>query len=229
MTASNHLPKEKAKILLVDDVEANLLVLEAVLDEADREFYMASSAEEALGLVMKHHFTLIMLDVQMPDINGFELAKMLKQNRRTSKIPIIFVTAHQFDADDELDEYEEGAVDYLSKPFNTQIARAKVAAFVNMEYHRRENERIRLELEKKDKALEDLSLILSEDFKESLRTVGGLLNTVLKENQHTLDESSLEQLKNCANRTASLDKSIQELVKKIEGLSNVNGRKDVFS
>ncbi len=230
MTLSNHLlKKEIAKILLVDDIPANLVTLEAILEGNDREVYMACSADEALGLVMRHDFTLIMLDVQMPEINGFELAKMLKNNRRTGIIPIIFVTAHRFDADDVLQGYTEGAVDYLFKPLSPQITRAKVNAFIDMEYHRKQTERINLELDGKNKelertniALEELSYIIAHDLKEPLRTISGIMNVVLKKNQTLLDEKSLEYLNICINSASKLDHLIQDLLKYAKlGYSNI--------
>ena len=221
MTLSNiPLQNERAKILLVDDIQANLVTLEAILEGKNRDIFLASSADEALGLALKHDFTLMMLDVQMPEINGFELAKMLKNNRRTGNIPIIFVTAHRFDADDILQGYTEGAVDYLFKPLNPQITRAKVKAFIDMEYHRKQTERINLELDKKNTelkrtnvALEELSYIIAHDLKEPLRTISAFTNIVFKKNQNSLDKESLEYLNMCINSATRLDQLIHDLLK----------------
>ena len=234
MTISNIPPQnETAKILLVDDVHANLLTLEAVLEGENREFFWANSADEALGLALRHNFTLMLLDVQMPEINGFELAKMLKKNRKTKKTPIIFVTAHRFDVDDILQGYTEGAVDYLFKPLNPQITRAKVNAFIHLEYHRKQIESINLELDRKNKdlkrtnvALEELSYIIAHDLKEPLRTISGLMNVVAKKNQTLLDKKSLEYLNICSDSASKLDQLIQDLLVYAKlGYSNIEKTK----
>jgi signal transduction histidine kinase len=119
-------------ILLVDDEPRNLEVLEGVLQSSECRFVRAAKAEEALLALLHHDFAVIVLDVQMPGTDGIALAHLIKQRERTQHIPIIFLTAFYDDERRMLDSYNVGAVDYLTKPVNTQVLRTKVAVFVDL-------------------------------------------------------------------------------------------------
>ena len=123
---------EKSSILLVDDRPENLLVLETLLDEFDLDIVKASSGAEALKLSVREDFALILLDVQMPDLDGFETAEMLRSVEKTRYIPIIFVTAISKDAEHVFKGYESGAVDYLFKPIEPLILKNKVKIFLEL-------------------------------------------------------------------------------------------------
>jgi signal transduction histidine kinase len=129
--------KDTASILIVDDVPANLLALQAVLRPLGQPIVAARSGEEALRALLAEEFAVILLDVSMPDIDGFETARLIRDRNRTRGIPIIFLTAmsanHQF----VMRAYERGAVDYLTKPCDPDILRAKVAVFVELYLMRR--------------------------------------------------------------------------------------------
>ncbi len=209
---------EPFKILLVDDKQPNLLALEALLAEKNRVFYWAGSGEEALGLAYRHEFALILLDVQMPDMDGFELANILKSSNRTKYVPIIFVTAYRFDEGDILQGYTEGAVDYLFKPLNPQITQSKVKTLLDLYAQRKHIEKMNLELDEKNKmlkssniALEELANIVSHDLKEPLRTISSFLELLHKRNKDKLDDSSLEFINLCRGSAARLDKLIKSL------------------
>lgn len=121
-----------ARILIVDDNAANLAALEAVLAPLDRPIVSASSGEQALMRVLSSPFAVILLDVKMQGIDGFETASMIRQRERSREIPIIFLTAYG-DALDEMQRaYHVGAVDFIAKPFNPDILRYKAAAFVRL-------------------------------------------------------------------------------------------------
>lgn len=122
----------KAKILLVDDEPANLLALESLLEGMDCEFVTATSGKEALRQVLQQEFALILLDVQMPDLNGFETARLIRQRRRSYDTPIMFLTAHSPEEIDMSRGYEVGAVDYMIKPLIPSIMRSKVAVFIDL-------------------------------------------------------------------------------------------------
>jgi signal transduction histidine kinase len=124
-------------ILLVDDRPENLLALEAVLEPLGQHLVRASSGEEALRAILARDFALILLDVQMPGMNGFETAQLIKARERSRGIPIIFLTAISKDEAYVVQGYEAGAVDYLAKPFNPDVLRSKVHVFVEL-HHRRE-------------------------------------------------------------------------------------------
>lgn len=122
----------KARILLVDDRPENLLALEAILSSLDQTLVRATSGEEALKALLSEDFAVILLDVQMPGMDGFETASHIKRRERTRDIPIIFLTAINREPAHAFRGYSAGAVDYLAKPFDPWVLRAKVAVFVEL-------------------------------------------------------------------------------------------------
>lgn len=138
------------KILIVDDRPENLYSLESMLAEDDRIIIKAGSGQEALKIAFNEDLSLIMLDVQMPEMDGFEVAHMLKSTKRTKKIPILFVTAISKEKKYMLQGLEEGAVDYLFKPLDIEITRAKVNTLLCI-YNQQQ------ELEEKNEALAKLN------------------------------------------------------------------------
>ena len=134
MTAPETAP---AKLLLVDDRPENLLALEAILAGLGHELVKASSGEEALKRLLTEDVAVLLLDVQMPGMDGFETAQHIKQREKTRDIPILFLTAGDSNAHQAFRGYAAGAVDYLSKPFDPWVLRAKVAGFVELHQQRR--------------------------------------------------------------------------------------------
>lgn len=127
----------KPKILIVDDIPENLFALEKILAKSDAQIIRAASGNEALTHILEHDFALIILDVQMPEMDGYEVADILKSNEKTENIPIIFVTAIDRDDAKEIKGYGSGAVDFIFKPFNKFILLSKVNVF--LELHRIKN------------------------------------------------------------------------------------------
>ena len=124
--------RQMAKVLLVDDRRDNLLALEAILQGLPVQPVGANSGEEALKHLLVEDFALILLDAQMPEMDGFETARHIKRRERTRHVPIIFLTAADRDAQLALRGYAVGAVDYLAKPFDPWVLRAKVSVFVEL-------------------------------------------------------------------------------------------------
>ena len=122
----------KVKILIVDDLDENLLSLEAILDSLGQTVVRARSGEEAMRLALRHDFGLVLLDVVMPGMDGFETAEMLKRHHKTRDIPIIFLTAAEDSRDATFRGYAVGAADYITKPFDPWVLRAKVLVFVDL-------------------------------------------------------------------------------------------------
>ena len=120
-------------ILIVDDKPENLISLENILQEKDVNIYKAQSGIEALELLLVHGFALAILDVQMPEMNGFELAELMRGKEKTKSIPIIFVTAGAIDAQHTFMGYDAGAVDFLYKPLDIRIVKSKVKVFKELE------------------------------------------------------------------------------------------------
>lgn len=143
--------EEKANILLVDDKPANLAAMQSVLDQLGQTVITARSGEKALKLLLDHDVAVILLDVNMPGIDGFETAEMIRKRERSRNVPIIFLTAHDPDSRKILKGYEMGAVDFIFKPMIADaILRYKVSVFVDLHKARlrerdleREHQRVR--------------------------------------------------------------------------------------
>src|SRR6266568_2733576 len=129
---------ERANILLVDDRAENLLALEAILEPLGQVLVRANSGSEALKQVLQHDFAVILLDVQMPEMNGFDTAQIIKSREKSRFIPIIFLSAISKEDAYVFKGYSMGAVDYVFKPFNTDVLRSKVAVFVELCVKQRE-------------------------------------------------------------------------------------------
>jgi signal transduction histidine kinase len=123
---------ERVKILLVDDRAENLLALEAILEQLGQNLVRATSGPEALKRVLVEEFAVILLDVQMPGMNGFEVAEIIKSREKSRSIPIIFLSAISKEDAYVFKGYSMGAVDYVFKPFNPEVLRSKVAVFVDL-------------------------------------------------------------------------------------------------
>jgi signal transduction histidine kinase len=137
----------QVNILIVDDEPRNLTVLESVLDDPGYRLVRATSGDEALLALMADEFALLVLDVQMPGMTGFELAQMVKERKKTAQIPIIFLTAYYNEDQHILEGYGSGAVDYLHKPVNPPVLRSKVAVFAEVYRKTRELERANQQLQ----------------------------------------------------------------------------------
>jgi diguanylate cyclase (GGDEF)-like protein len=148
--------KEKVDILIVDDIKENHLVMESVLDDEDINIVKALSGEEALTLCTTHDFAVILLDVQMPGMDGFEVADILRSIEKTKNIPIIFVTAISKEKKSIFRGYEIGAVDYLFKPIDPVILKSKVRIFKELYSQKLLIERQAEELEYRVKELSEL-------------------------------------------------------------------------
>jgi diguanylate cyclase (GGDEF)-like protein/PAS domain S-box-containing protein len=124
--------ESKINILLVDDRPENLIALEAIIEHEDYNIVKASSGEEALKCLLRHDFAAILLDVQMPGIDGFGTAKIIKAREKTKNIPILFITANHMDSEHIFTGYSLGAIDYILKPLEPTILKAKVEGFIEI-------------------------------------------------------------------------------------------------
>ncbi len=156
-------------ILVVDDKPENLLAMEALLEAPDVNIVKATSGNEALGLMLEHDFALVLLDVQMPEMDGFEIAELMRGSERTKHIPIIFVTAISKREKHIFKGYEKGAVDYLFKPVNQFMLKSKVNTFLQLHKQKKSLEATAqalkvtiTELEESKRTIEDQNRILNE-------------------------------------------------------------------
>src|SRR5690606_13949404 len=143
------------KFLLVDDLSENLLSLEGLLRREGLMLLKAQSGDEALELLLQHDVALALVDVQMPGLNGFELAELMRGNERTRRIPIIFVTAGSADGQRRFQGYEAGAVDFIQKPIEPGILRSKVDVFFELYRQRQQLAAQRDELAAQAEALKE--------------------------------------------------------------------------
>jgi signal transduction histidine kinase len=153
---------EKLNLLLVDDREANLQSLSQLLVRDDVRIFTALSGNEALGLMLEHDFAVVLLDVQMPGMDGFEVATLMHSNERTRQVPIIFVTAFSKDRQHIFSGYNAGAVDYLLKPLDPHVIRSKVAVFLELKRSQVANERLVESLACANAQLEETALLKSD-------------------------------------------------------------------
>lgn len=152
------LTDNRASILLVDDMEDNLMALEAVLGSLNEPLVRARSGEEAMKALLRQRFAVILLDVRMPGMDGFETASNIKRLDQTKDVPIIFLTGTDNDAGYAFRGYATGAADYLTKPFDPWVLRAKVTVF--LELHRK-NQQLEKILARDQQQFDELSARLS--------------------------------------------------------------------
>ena len=180
----------RVNILIVDDRPENLLALEAILEPLGENLVRANSGEEALRELLLRDFAVILLDVQMPGMNGLETAQYIKSRERSKSIPILFLTAINKEESYVFKAYEVGAVDYLFKPFDPEILRSKVAVFVDLwrkqEQIKKQEERIR-QSEKRELELRHRTTLLETEARsaEELATV----NDELQRRQYELERA----------------------------------------
>lgn len=162
---------EKAAILIVDDKVNNLVAMERVLESLDVEMVRASSGRQALSQLLRRDFAVVLLDVQMPEMDGFETASLMKNNKKTSSVPIIFVTAINKEERYVFQGYQSGAVDYLFKPLEPEIVRGKVRVFLDLYRQRYELQRAYAALEERNQELQDFASVVAHDLVSPLDKV----------------------------------------------------------
>ena len=197
---------DEVKCLIVDDVEENLLALEAVLRGDDRQIFKAASGPQALELLLVHDFALALLDIHMPSMSGFELAELMRGTERSKHIPIIFITAASpAEPLPMFRGYESGAVDVLFKPINTEILRQKADVF--FELHRR-----RQELAQAVRAREDVLAIVSHDMRTPLAVVHTTTSMLLNPKYNLTPEQVREQLERVKRNVELMNRMIGDLM-----------------
>jgi signal transduction histidine kinase len=231
----------QAKLLIVDDLPENLLALEALIKRKDRTVYKARSADEALSLLLQHEFAMAILDVQMPDMNGFELAELMRGTEKTRNIPIVFVSAAGRELNYAFKGYESGAVDFLYKPLDIHAVKSKVNVFVDLyrqskamklqvealEQSRREQEALLAQLQTTQNELEqavrmrdDFMSIVAHEVRTPLN--GLILETQLRKMHLARDNAAAFTLDKLHAMVDRDERQIKSLIRLIEDMLDVS-------
>jgi signal transduction histidine kinase len=164
-------PTIAVNVLLVDDLHENLVALEALIRQPGRRIFTARSGDEALSLMLEQPFALAILDVQMPSMNGFELAELMRGTERTRGIPIVFVSAGGRELNYAFRGYESGAVDFLYKPLDPHAVRSKVNVFVDLFRQRQELQEAQQQLQRAVSMRDDFMSMIAHELRNPLNSV----------------------------------------------------------
>jgi len=203
---------QTVNILLVDDREENLISLESILEQEGRNIFKATSGNEALKIALTEEIGLILLDVQMPDMDGFEVARLLRENSKTQHITVIFVTAISKEEKFAIQGYGEGAVDYLHKPLEINIVKAKVAVFEKLYLQKKDLQGYADRIEKINKQLDEFVYIVSHDLKAPLRGLASLATFLEDELGANPKPEALDILNMMKSRTARMQNLIDGIL-----------------
>jgi two-component system, sensor histidine kinase and response regulator len=224
---------DRVNILLVDDQPANLIALEAMLQGLGQNLIMADSGREALKRLLTDDFAVIILDVQMPEMDGFETAALIRERDRSRHTPILFLTAADSSQTQAVKGYAVGAVDYLVKPVMPEFVRSKVAVFVELakktellrrqtkmlvesEQAARELAEARAELvrdlEHKNRELESFSYAVSHDLRAPLRRIDSFSRAVLESQGDRLDETGRRYLERVREGSQHMSQLIDDVL-----------------
>jgi two-component system, sensor histidine kinase and response regulator len=202
----------KPRVLMVDDVPANLIALDAALDGLDCELTAARSGNEALKHLLKGEFAVLLLDVQMPDMDGYEVAHWARSNETSRELPIIFLTALHETEEDVLRGYGSGAVDFLFKPINPHVLRSKVQIFLDLYVSR---QRLAEEIAAHKvtaRELEAFSYTVSHDLRAPLRSISSFTEILLEDYGDRLDETGRGHIARVLNAAGRMDALIKDLL-----------------
>ena len=205
-------------ILIVDDRRENLVATEKTLKHLQATIFKAMSGNEALSLMLRNRFALVLLDVQMPEMNGFETAMLMQEHESTRNVPIIFVTAISKEEKYATQAAEIGAVDYIFKPINPDILRSKVKVYLDLYVQREQILKLNRTLSRSNADLEQFAYVASHDLQEPLRMVATYTELLAEYFKDSLDEKSEKYIKYAIDGA----KRMQQLVKELLAYSRVD-------
>lgn len=216
------------KCLIVDDLEANLIALEKLLKDERVQVIRAQSGLEALNLLLEHDFALALVDVQMPNMDGFELAEIMRSTEKTRSIPLIFVTAAGADAQRVFQGYEKGAVDFLQKPLTPQIVISKVRVFLEL-YNQKEQLKQKLKkieetesyLQAALKSRDEFLSICSHELKTPLTSLKMQIQIVNRLREKKGDEIAFSPL-NMEKFLTNADRSVERIIHLVNDMLDIS-------
>src|SRR6266849_6822793 len=203
---------QSVKLLLVDDHPENLLALEAILEAPGQELILARSGDEALRHLLVHDFAAIILDVMMPEMDGFETAAMIRQRERSLYTPIIFLTALGRSEEALFRGYDVGAVDYLVKPIVPAVLKSKVAVFVQLKRQSEMLEAKNIELNSMIHELEAFSYTVAHDLRAPLARIDGFSQALLELQNDRLDDEGRRYLHRVRAGTQRICRLVDDLL-----------------
>ena len=204
---------KRPHILIVDDVEANLTAMDALLRGLDCEVVCVSTGNDALRQLLKHDFAAVLLDVQMPEMDGFEVARLARMNPRSEGVPIIFVTAMHETEVSQFRGYESGAVDFLFKPIDPHVLVSKVSVF--LELHRG-RQKLTEEIEAHKRTMAELAAFnysVSHDLRAPLRPIGGFAQILLEDYGDKMDDEGRDLLGRIFSAAQRMERLIDDLLR----------------
>ncbi len=208
----SHKQAIKPKILIVDDRKENLLATEKVLKSLDADIYKANSGNEALSLLLRHKFAVVLLDVQMPEMDGFETAMLMQEHESMEGVPIIFVTAISKEEKYASRAAEIGAVDYIFKPINPDILKSKVKVYVDIYVQREHILQLNADLQQSNEELERFAYICSHDMQEPVRMMNSYATLLSQKCKQSLDEKGEKYLAFIISNAQRMQKMIQDIL-----------------
>ncbi len=204
--------ESQPNILIVDDRRENLLATEKVLKNLDAGIFKANSGNEALSLILRHRFALVLLDVQMPEMDGFETAMLMQEHESMRGVPIIFVTAISKEEKYASQAAEIGAVDYIFKPINPDILRSKVKVYLDIYVQREQILKLNATLRQSNEELERFAYICSHDLQEPVRMMNIYSGILQEKCTGLLDEKSMKYLNFIISNAERMRKMIQDIL-----------------
>src|SRR5262245_3809987 len=206
------LPEIKPNILVVDDRKENLLATEKVLRPLRANIFKASSGNEALSLLLRHRFAVVLLDVQMPEMDGFETAMLMQEHESMRGVPIIFVTAISKEEKYASQAAEIGAVDYIFKPINSDILKSKVKVYLDLYVQREQILKLNATLQQSNEELERFAYICSHDMQEPVRMMNAYAGLLEEKCAGVLYEKGAKYLKFISSNAQRMQKMIQDIL-----------------
>jgi len=218
---------KKHTLLLIDDKPANLIALKSILEHPTREIITCNSGNEGLQILLKEKISLILVDVQMPEMDGYEFVEIIKQHPNTANIPTLFVTAISNDDKFINKAFELGAIDFLFKPLNIEITRKKVESFLKIWDYDQQLKILNEKLKVKNNELEQFANIIAHDLKTPLNNIRSLIGYIEEENLVELNDEAVQVCDLIKSSAASMSKLVDDLLHYSKNVENNEGKEKI--